>query len=267
MLELVRPANERFPALKALIYGCQGVGKNTFASTFKSPVLLQIEDGSAALDIPAFPLVTTFQGVIDVIQALHGDHQYKTLVLDTLDWLEPLMWKACCDHHGKESIESFGYGKGYIEVDRWWRHIMSGLDSLRHEKEMDVVVLAHSEVKTVQPPDTDPYDTYQIKMQKRAFALWQEWADMVLFLNYKVNIQRTKTGINEERTRGVGTGDRVIYTAERPAYKAKSRWPLPEEIMIGKDRSWSAFHQQLEAATNGRYVSPIIITTKEKNNA
>lgn len=267
MLELVKPANAVFPPQKILIYGVQGIGKNTFAATFKSPVLLQIEDGSAALDIPAFPLVTTFQGVIDVIQALHGDHQFKTLVLDTLDWLEPLLWKACCDHHGKESIESFGYGKGYIEVDRWWRHIMAGLDSLRHEKGMDVVVLAHSEVKTIQPPDTDPYDTYQIKMQKRAFGLWQEWADMVLFCNYKVNIQKTKTGINEERTRGVGTGDRVIYTAERPAYKAKSRWPLPEEILVGKDKAWSAFHQQLEAATGGRYISPITTTKEKKNNA
>lgn len=264
MLDQVKPANSVFPAQKILIYGVQGIGKNTFAATFKAPVLLQVEDGSAALDIPAFPLVTTFQGVIDVIQALHGDHQFKTLVIDTLDWLEPLLWQACCDHHGKESLAAFGYGKGYVEVDRWWRHIMSGLDSLRHSKGMDIVVLAHSEIKTIQPPDTDQYDAYQIKMQRRAFALWQEWADMVLFCNYKVNIQKTKTGINEEKTRGVGIGDRVIYTAERPAYKAKSRWPLPEEILVGKDKSWSAFHQQLEAATGGRYISPVTTTTKEE---
>jgi hypothetical protein len=94
-------------------------------------------------------------------------------------------------------------------------------------------------------------------MQKRAFALWQEWADIVAFLNYKVNIQKTKTGINEERTRGIGTGDRMIHLAERPAWKAKSRWPLPDEILIGKDRTWSAFHEQLEAATGGKYISPI----------
>lgn len=260
MLDQIKPANATFPPQKILIYGVQGIGKNTFAATFAKPILLQIEDGSAALDIPAFPLATSFQAVIDIIQALHGDHDYKTLILDTLDWLEPLLWSACCEHHGKESIESFGYGKGYVEVDRWWRHIMSGLDSLRHTKGMDIVVLAHSEVKTINPPDTDPYDTYQIKMQKRAFALWQEWADIVLFLNYKVNIQKTKTGINEERIRGIGTGDRIIYTTERPAYKAKSRWPLPEEIVIGKDRAWKSFHEQLEAATGGKYINP----TKEK---
>ena len=257
MLDLVRPANFVFPAQKILIYGVQGIGKNTFAATFRAPVLLQIEDGSAALDIPAFPLCLNFQNVIDVIQALHGDHQYKTLVLDTIDWLEPLLWTACCEARGWQSIESPGYGKGYIELDNWWRHIMGGLDSLRHNKGMDIVVLAHSEVKRIEPPDTDPYDTYQIKMQMRAFSLWQEWSDMVLFCNYKVNIQKTKTGMNEERTRGVGTGDRMIYTSERPAWKAKNRWSLPEEILIGKDKTWAAFHEQLAACTNGKYINPI----------
>lgn len=256
MLDQIKPANAVFPPQKILIYGVQGIGKNTFASTFKAPVLLQFEEGSAALDIPAFPLIHVFQGAIDAINALHGDHKYKTLIVDTLDWLEPLLWAACCEHHGKESIESFGYGKGYIEVDRWWRHIMQGLDSLRHTKGMDIVLLAHAKIKNIHPPDTDPYDTYQIKLQDRAFALIQEWSDMTLFLNYKVNIQKTKTGINEERTRGIGTGDRMIFTTERPAYKAKSRWPLPDEILIGKDRTWSEFHTQLEAATGGKYTHP-----------
>jgi hypothetical protein len=256
MLDQIRPANSVFPPQKILIYGVQGIGKNTFAATFANPVLLQIEDGSAALDIPAFPLCTTFQHVIDTIQALTGEHNYKTLVVDSLDWLEPLLWTACCEAKGWACIEDPGWGKGYIEVDRWWRHIMSGLDFLRQSKGMDIVVLAHSEIKTITPPDTDPYDTYQIKMQKRAFSLWQEWSDFVLFLAYKVNIQKTKTGTDQVRTRGTGTGDRIIYTSERPAWKAKNRWSLPDEIIIGKDKSWTAFHDQLETATGGKYVSP-----------
>ena len=87
--------------------------------------------------------------------------------------------------------------------------------------------------------------------------MWQEWADMQLFLNYKIQIHKTKVGISDERTRATGTGDRCIYTSERPAYKAKNRWSLPDEILIGKDRTWAAFHNQLEAATGGKYVSPI----------
>lgn len=257
MLDLIKSSNATFPAQKILVYGVQGLGKTTFGATFSNPVLLPIEDGAAAIDMQAFPLVTTFQQIVDAIQALHGDHKFKTLVIDSLDWMEPLLWKACCEHFNKGSIEEFGYGKGYIEVDKWWRHVMGGLDSLRYNKGMDIILLAHSEVKHIEPPDTDPYDTYQIKMQKRAFALWQEYADMVLFLNYKVNVQKTKAGIGEERIRGIGTGDRMIYTSERPAWKAKSRWALPDEILIGKDKTWAAFHEQLEAATGGKYINPI----------
>lgn len=257
MLDLIRPSNAVFPAQKFLVYGVPGIGKTSFAATFRAPVLLPIEDGASAINMQSFPLVTNWQQVVDVIQALHGEHDFKTLVVDSLDWLEPIVWKATCENFGWDSIEKPGYGKGYIEVDRWWRMFMAGLDSLRHSRGMDIVLIAHSEVKRIEPPDTDPYDTYQLKMHKRAFALWSEWAETVLFCNYKVNMHKVSTGMNTEKTRGIGSGDRIIYTAERPAYKAKSRWPLPEEILIGKDKQWKAFHDQFEAATEGKYINPI----------
>lgn len=262
MINTIKSANSTFPAQKILIYGVQGLGKTTFGATFRNPVLLPTEEGYAAIDIPTFPLATSHTLVESSINSLIEEkHDFKTLLIDSLDWLEPLVWDACCKHHNQQSIESFGYGKGYVELDRWWRFLMQGFDILRREKNMDIVVLAHSEIKTITPPDMEPYDCYQIKMQKRAFALWQEWADMVLFCNYKVNVHKSKTGTNDERVRGIGTGDRVIYTSERPAWKAKSRWTLPDEILIGKDKQWSAFHNQLEAATNGKYINP---NNKEK---
>lgn len=256
MLDQIKLANSVFSPQRILIYGVQGIGKNTFASTFEKPVLIQTEEGSEAIEIPAFPLATSYQDVVDQINALFGDHDYRTAIIDTADWLEPLLWDACCVQNNWTSIETPGYGKGYIELDKWWRCIMDGLNQLRHQKQMNIVVLAHSEIKRIEPPDSDPYDTYQIKMQKRAFALWQEWADMVLFLNYKVHMVKTKKGMNEERVRAAGSGDRVIYTSERPAWKAKNRWSLPDEILIGKDRTWKAFHDQMEAATGGKYKNP-----------
>ena len=254
----IKPANSKFPAQKFLVYGVAGIGKTLFGSTFRNPILLPVEDGASAIDMMSMPLAVTYEAIIASIDYLvKNDLPYKTLVIDSLDWIEPLIWDAVCREHEKPSIESFGYGKGYVECDKVWRHMIAGLDYLRYAKGMDIVVLAHSEIKTVSPPDSDQYDTYQIKMQKRAFALWTEWSETVLFLNYKVNMIKTSTGINQERVRGIGTGDRVIYTSERPAYRAKSRWPLPDEILIGKDKSWSAFHEQFSAATGGKYINPL----------
>lgn len=244
-----------FRPQRILIYGVQGLGKTTFGCTFEAPILLRTEDGAGALDVPAFPQVANdYQNIVDAIQSLHGEHPYKTLVLDSLDWMEPLVWAKTCVELGIARIEDAGYGKGYTAADDNWRFILGGLDSLRHTRGMTIVIVAHAEVKTHQPPDGEPYDRYQIRIQKRSFALWQEWADMVLFCNYDRRIVGdAKKG---EKRRAEGNGDRVIFTEERPYYLAKNRWGLPAKITIGQDRKWAAFHQALGAATSGAYALP-----------
>jgi hypothetical protein len=121
---------------------------------------------------------------------------------------------------------------------------------------MHIILLAHTHVKKYTPPDSDPYERYQIKLNKLASALWQEWCDISLFCNYVKNIRKTDAGFGKKSSRGEGSGDRVLYTEERPAFLAKNRWGLPPEIYIGKDKTWGAFHAALQEATAGRYVAP-----------
>ena len=255
------PANLDWKAQKIVFYGPQGLGKTTFGSTFEAPILVRTEDGACAIDVPTFPqLVESFADMESVINALHGDHIYRTMVVDSLDWLEPLIWAKQIQERplsdkGIEinNIEDYGYGNGYAMVDDWWRYLQGGFDSLRINKGMSIVLVAHSEIKTHTPPETDPYDRYQIKLHKRASEFWQEWADMVLFANYKTVVKKTETGFNKEVKRGTGSGERVVYTEERPAYRAKNRWGLPAEIYIGQDKGWAGFHAALNKATDGRY--------------
>ena len=259
MLDQIRKANAFVPPQKIVVIGVQGIGKTTFGATFPDPILLRTEDGAHAIDVNTFPdLATNYQAIVDAITALHGDHTFKTLVVDSLDWLEPLIWTETCREHGAESIEQVlkGYGKGYLEADKYWRVVMGGFDSLRANKGMHVVLLAHSEVKTVTPPDSDQYDRYQMRLHKRALGLWSEWADIVTFLTYKIAIRKEDKGFGKDRTRATGSGDRVIYTTERPAWDAKNRWSLPDEIFIGKDETYGAFHTALETATKGGYKKP-----------
>lgn len=260
MLDTIRKANATFPPQKIILYGVEGIGKTTFGATFDAPVLLPVEDGAAAIDIDAFPLITNFDQIVSAIEALHGEHNFKTLVVDSLDWMEGIVWKkVIADNPTTEkgkpvsSIEDYGFGKGFVMADDQWRYIVGGFDSLRLNRGMNIVLLAHSEVKRIEPPETDPFDAYQMRLQKRACAFFKEWADNLLFCNYRVSVQKTAEGFGNERVRGVGTGDRVIYTTKRPAWDAKNRWDLPEEIYVGKDRTWAAFHKALNEATNGRY--------------
>ena len=236
--------------MKVVLYGVPGIGKTTFAGTFPSPILLRIEDGAMALDLPTFPkLMDTLNDFDAAITALHGEHPFKTLVIDSLDWMEPIVWRYVCSKEGKENIEDFGYGKGYVKVDDVWRQIQTKLEKLRTRRKMHIVTIAHAVPVTVDPPDSESYQRYSLKLHKRGAALWMEWAEMILFLNYKTRITQ-KDG---EKAKASGSGDRVIYTAERPAYQAKSRWPLEPEIFIGNDPTWTVFHEQLSIATEGAY--------------
>lgn len=242
---------ETMPPQKIVIYGTPGIGKTTFAATFPKPILLRFEDGASALDIPTFPNV--FKNLKDLdlaLRALNGEHDYKTLIIDSLDWLEPLVWRSVCAQAGKENIEDFGFGKGYVKVDDFWRLIHSKLEKISQKHSMHIVTIAHAVPATVDLPDMDPYQRYTLKLHKRGSALWMEWADMILFVNYKAHLVASEEG---KKKKAKGSGERVIYTQERPAYQAKSRWPLDDEIRIGNDPAWSAFHENLKEATQGAY--------------
>lgn len=261
----IRPANAEWKPQRILIYSPEGIGKTTFGATFEKPIMVRTEDGGGNVNVPTFPMVTNFGEMESVITALHKDHDFKTLLIDTADWLEPIVWQKTVDDDTENevsNVEAYGYGKGYVLADQWWRYLMGGFDSLRNNKDMQIVIIAHSEIKTYTPPESDPYDRHQIKLHKRASALLREWVDIVAFVNFETKIKKTETGFNKEVKRGTGTGQRVIYTEERPAYRAKNRWGLPAEIFIGIDKTWAGFHAALNKATDGRYELPGTTKTK-----
>lgn len=234
-------------APRILIYSDAGVGKTTLAAGAPAPVFLSTEDGLGKLEVDAFPLLTSYPQVIDALTALyHEEHSFKTVVIDSLDHLEPLIWEQVCSEHDKGCIEEFGYGKGYVEALNHWRNLLSWLNALRSKKGMAIILIAHAEIKRFESPEVDSYDRYQIKLHKRASELVQESMDCVLFANYKTVINKEDAGFGKKKARGVATGQRVLYTEARPAFVAKNRYSLPPELPM----SWEAFSQALNATNN-----------------
>jgi hypothetical protein len=207
-------------------------------------VLIDIEGGHpAGSPVDAFPQAKSFADVMDAMGALYSeDNDFETLGVDSLDWLEPLVWAETIRRNNEanpsktwNSIEDAGYGKGYLATLDVWRDYFEAINALRNDKGMAIVQTAHAEVKRYENPETEPYDRYQIKLHKMASALVQEHADMVLFANYKTSVTKTDVGMKKV-TRGVGAGTRVIYTQERPAFLAKNRHNLPPELPL----DWNA---------------------------
>lgn len=230
---------------RIVIYGVHGVGKTTFAAGAPDPVFIWTEEGQGVLDVTGFPLARTFSEVMEALAALYTeDHEFKTLVVDSLDWLEPLIWQQTCLDNGWRSIEDPGYGKGYVAATDLWRQYIEGLNALRDEKGMTIVQIAHADVRRFDNPETEPYDRYVIKLHQRSSALIQEHSDIVLFANYQISTTKADVGFNKKVTRAVGSGVRVAYTAERPAFLAKNRYQLPDQIPL----EWAALAAALPAA-------------------
>lgn len=238
---------------RIIIYGPHGIGKNTFAAGCPNPVLIDIEGGHPSnAPITAFPQAKSFGEVMEALSALYAEtHDFRSVVIDSLDWLEPLVWAETIRRNNETpgakqwaTIEDAGYGKGYIAALDVWRDYLGAIDALREDKGMIVVQTAHAEVKRFDSPETEPFDRYQIKLHSRGSALVQEHADMVLFANFKTAVSKDAVGFNQSRTRGIGAGTRTIYTEERPPFLAKNRHGLPPELAM----SWGAVEAAMASA-------------------
>lgn len=232
---------------RTVLHGVHGIGKSTWAASWPKPVFVPTEDGIADIDVSSFPLCldlsTAHQAIIELGG---GDHEFKTVVLDSADWLERLIWKHVCQKEGKKAITDFGYGTGYGKSAAIFGDLLTALNSCRNIG-MHVVILAHSEVKRFENPEGDSYDRYVPKLHRDTSAMLQEWADEVLFANYRVNVRKTDEGFNKERGVGVGSGERVMYASERPSHMAKNRLGLPGELPMDFEK-YSEFLPPLESA-------------------
>jgi hypothetical protein len=213
---------------RIVLYGTQGIGKTSLASEMPAPVFLQTEEGTPyGKEIKAFPPVTTYKDVTDAITTLAtGDHPFKTLVIDTIDALEPIIFASVCADNNWRSIEDPGYGKGYVEAETKWRNLLHWLNSLRKSRKMNIVYLGHSEIVTFQPPGLEPYARYQPKLHKRSMPVLIDDADIVAFANYHVELKKTDVGFNKQVSHAEGGGTRLLFFEERPAYVAKNRYGL-----------------------------------------
>lgn len=217
---------------KAVIYGPEGVGKSTFASLTPDPVFLDTEGGTHHLDITRLDAAATWDEITaSVAQLAKADHPFKTLVIDTADWLEKRMAEYVCRKTNKGSIEDFTYGKGWVLLAEEFARFLGSLDALL-ARGMNVVFLAHATVRKFEAPDqAGSYDRFELKLSKQTAPLLKEWADLVLFANYVTKVAEKDNG----KVRGVGGKERALFATHTAAYDAKNRHGLPDKLPFAID--------------------------------
>ena len=221
---------KRARAQKVVIYGPEGIGKSSFASQFPDPVFIDTEGSTDNMDVARLDKPTSWTMLVNEIAFIKANPtECKTLIVDTVDWAEQLAVAHVCSQHGKQGIEDFGWGKGYTYVQEEMGRFLNALSDLV-DMGINVVLTAHAQIKKFEQPDEmGAYDRYELKLGQKTSSktapLVKEWADMVLFANYKTFIMTTDDG--KKKAQG---GERVIYTNHRPAWDAKNRHGLPDQL-------------------------------------
>lgn len=242
-------------------YGPEGIGKSSFAAGAPAPIFLPLEDGTNHLDVARFPKAETWKEAREAIRTLINEkHSYETLVVDTLDALEALLWRHMCerDKFADEKqktplrdIESYGYGKGYTKALEDWRGFLKDLEALS-AKGVHIILLAHSQVKSFKNPAGEDYDRYELKLHQKASGLIKEWAESVLFMNYETFAKKDP---GTKRVKAFDNGARLIFTERRAAYDAKHRGNLPESLPL----SWTDFEGESQKEVDPRAFAAAIL--------
>ena len=251
---------------RVVLYGKDGVGKTTFAAGADRPIFLPTEEGADEVGVDRFPLLDTFPVFLSALgKVAKGGHDYGTVVVDSLDWLERLIFADVAKEKGVSSIEDIGYGKGYFFAVDKWRRVLTGLDVCRANG-LCVILLAHAQIKRFDSPEVEPYDRYCLKLKDSAGALVREWADVVAFATDDVVVKKADVGFNNTVTRGQSSGRRSLRLVERPAYDAKNRYGLPDSIPFPREGAWQAFLASFEKAESKASVRAIVKTAEQKND-
>ena len=215
-------------AQKVVLYGVEGIGKTTLASQMPDPLFIDTEGGTAFMNVKRIDGVNSWEDLLATVHEVAGTQGVcKTLVIDTADWAEQKLVEWILDENHIKSIEEYGggYGKGVVYLGEKWAQFLKMCDRCI-DNGINVVITAHAWMRKQELPDEmGAFDRWELKLSKRCAPLLKEWADCVLFCNYKTIVVTA-----ENKTKKGAGGKRTIYTAHKPAFDAKNRHGLPEEI-------------------------------------
>lgn len=251
-LKKLRSSKSTYPPV-VLLYGVDGVGKTSLAAEFPDAIYLPttgertpegVELATPEDEEGNTKYLESWDELKEIVgELISEEHDFKTVIFDSLDGLEPLVNAATCLRIGADSIGSndkgspAAFGQGDVQGDVEWGEFMDACAMLT-QRGIAVVLLAHPEVRRFDSPITDPYDRYQVKLRKRAAALVRERSDIVAFLNYRVSLKTKEVGIKKEVTHAEGGKERQIHVTEGAGFVAKNRYSMPDAITYRKGKGY-----------------------------
>jgi hypothetical protein len=228
ILDQVTVRKRRRPIF-GVLYGQPGIGKSSFGATLPKPIVIATERLDQ-INVPKLPVPRDFKALYEQVDALDKEkHEYESIVLDTLDAAELLIWQRVCSEGKVKSIEEFGggFGKGYVRARELWTGLLSKLSEM--SERFNVLLIAHAHVKTFNDPSLSaPYDQWKMKIHDKSAEIIRQMVDLILFAQLETTLQKDTP--KARKGRGIVSGDRVLWTEPATGFEAKNRYELDSPI-------------------------------------
>jgi hypothetical protein len=246
-MEILKTRTNKPPRI--LIHADHGIGKSSLAAAAPNPVFINTEDGLENIDTSALALCKDFDTIMMQLSEVYSQpHDFKTLVIDSLDWTETLINQHVCKDGNKKSISDFGYGAGFQAVLENFGRVVKAITAIREDRNMAIILIAHSQIKEYANPLGADYDRHCIKLREKNAELFLEWADLVGFMHFSVFTNTKKDGFGET-TKAIGGTDRVLSCAPSAAYVSKNRYGITNDISIPDPQTgWNNLMQAIKGA-------------------
>jgi hypothetical protein len=265
MLEKYKREVMRKPE-KLVVEGETGAGKTTFACsshTAKEPVfVINADDGGENVFhktginlihdcVPTGDVkenAEKWDSIMGTLRELASEKTgIKRIIVDSVDKLEILAQGKVCVDHKQPHIESLGYGKGYAYARGEVAKMLSGLNYLRDTQDIQPILICHTQIRTINKPTMEPYDSFILKLHKSLSADIMEWADVILFVAFETIVKKIDSGFNRKDSRAIQSGNRFLYTSGSMGVDAKNRFDLPPEIPA----DWNAYRKLIDSFWDG----------------
>jgi hypothetical protein len=259
MADMTKIVNQRKGGpLKIVAYGPEGVGKTRFGAFSNKPIFLCAENGLSAPDlghVPAFPAPDNWNDVLDAIGWLiKSEHSYRTLVIDSLDWLYKHVKAAIRLRENMTEAEFEAFGRGEKFALSFWVQLNDAFDALQAAKGMHIIVIAHCATDVFQNPLGEDFARFQLALTKKAAERWKQWPDFLLFMSQEMFTKKNKDD-KSAKAKGI-LGEHRIFTERTAAFDAKNRINLPAEIPYDTANPWVAFSDAVRDVMAPKPVAP-----------
>ena len=209
------PARNLVSDLSVLIHGKPKIGKSTWCSGAEKALFLATEPGLNSLDVYQQP-ITSWEEMMEMCQLIAaGKHEFKTIIIDTIDNAFKLCSKYVCEKHNVEHESDLDYGKGYAYVNNEFQRAIVKMAYLPY----GLYLISHSQDKEIKTR-TGKYTKVIPTLPDKASKIITGMVDIILYCDL----------VSEKNENDEVIAKRVTKTTPSLYYEAGNRVGLPETI-------------------------------------